>query len=211
MFYYPAMLDLRGRKCLIIGGGTIALRKVAGLLRARARIVLISPDYTKRFKRFSGKIEMLIKPFEIQDITSDCAVVIAATNSDKINRDVSERARELNIPCNVVDQPDLCSFIVPAVVRRGDISVAISTNASSPRFSKFLKKKIGETITVEYAMVTELLAEVRLYLKKNCPDQGKRFAIWEHICEYDPVDQLKKFGIELYRKQIFNEIEKMIQ
>jgi siroheme synthase-like protein len=204
------MLDLRDRKCLIVGGGTIALRKVVGLLRTQARVFVISPEFTKGFKRFKEKIELVHKSFEIQDITPDCAVVIAATNIEKINYQVSERARALNIPCNVVDQPDQCSFIVPAVVRRGNISVAISTNAASPCFSKFIRKKIGETITLEYAMIAELMSEIRLYLKKNCIDQGKRFKIWKHIFEYDPVDKIQKIGIESYRKKIFEEIEKMI-
>lgn len=204
------MLDLRDRKCLIIGGGTIALRKVTGLLRAQARVTVISPDFSKKFKRFCQKIEMVHKLFDIHDITPDCAVVIAATSIEKINKLVSERARELNIPCNVVDQTALCSFIVPAIVRRGDISVAISTNAASPRFSKFLKKKIGETIPVEYAIIAELMSEIRLYLKENCPVQGKRYAIWEHIFEHDPVNQLQMIGIELYRKNVFEEIKKLI-
>lgn len=205
------MLDLRDRKCLIVGGGTIALRKVTGLLRAQARVFVVSPEFTKNFKRFNDKIVMVQKPFDIHDITPDCAVVVAATNLEKINKLVSERARELNIPCNVVDQPDLCSFIVPAVVRRGDISVAMSTNAASPRLSKFLKKKIGETITIDYAMIAALMAEVRLFLKKNCPDQSKRFAIWEHIFKQDPVEKLQKIGIESYRKHIFEEIENVLK
>ncbi|HEX2955861.1 MAG TPA: bifunctional precorrin-2 dehydrogenase/sirohydrochlorin ferrochelatase [Chitinispirillaceae bacterium] len=210
MFYYPVMLDLRDRKCLIVGGGVIALRKVVGLLRAQARVTVISPEFTKKFKRFSAKIEMVQKTFAIQDITSDCAVVIAATNCESINTLVSERTRELNIPCNVVDEPSHCSFIVPAVVRRGDISVAISTNAASPRFSKFIKKKIGETVTVEYAKIAELMSEIRLFLKKNCPDQSKRFAIWEFIFEHDPVDRVHQIGIESYRKNVFEEIEKFL-
>lgn len=210
MFYYPVMLDLRDRKCLIVGGGTIALRKVVGLLRTEARVFVISPEFTNNFKRFKEKIVMVHKTFETQDITPDYAVVIAATNIEKVNHQVFERARELNIPCNVVDQPDHCSFIVPAVVRRGNISVAISTNAASPRFSKFIKKKIGETITLEYATIAELMSEVRLFLKKNCHDQGKRFAIWERIFEQDPVGQLQKIGIDSYRKNIFQEIENMI-
>jgi siroheme synthase-like protein len=211
LFYYPVSLDLRDRKCLIVGGGTIALRKVVGLLRAQARVFVISPEFAKGFKRFKEKIVLVNKSFESEDITPDCAVVIAATNIETINHQVCECARGYNIPCNVVDQPDHCSFIVPAVVRRGTISVAISTNAASPRFSKFIKKKVGETITVEYAIIAELMSDIRFYLKRNCQDQGKRFAIWEHIFEHDPVNTLQKVGIASYRKNIFEEIEKMIQ
>jgi glutamate-1-semialdehyde 2,1-aminomutase/precorrin-2 dehydrogenase/sirohydrochlorin ferrochelatase len=210
MYYYPVMLELQNRKCLIVGGGIIALRKVTGLLRAQANIVVVSPEFEKRFRRFRNNIVMIQKSFEISDITSDCAVVIAATNSDKINKMVSVRARELNIPCNVVDQPDLCSFIVPAVIRRGAISVAISTNAASPRFSKYLKKKIGETVTTDYARIAGLMSEVRLFLKNNCPDQRKRFALWESIFEHDPVDEMQKNGFESYRMSVFNLIAKVL-
>ncbi len=208
MFYYPVMLELRNRKCLVVGGGIIALRKVTGLLRAKASVVVVSPEFEKRFRRFKNNIVMIQKPFDIGDVTADCAVVIAATNVDKINRMVSDRARELNIPCNVVDQPELCSFIVPAVVRRGSVSVAISTNASSPRFSKYLKKKIGETVTMDYALIAGIMSEVRLFLKKNCPNQRKRFAIWESVFEYDPVDKLRIIGIESFRKSVFDTIAK---
>jgi uroporphyrin-III C-methyltransferase/precorrin-2 dehydrogenase/sirohydrochlorin ferrochelatase len=200
------MLELQNRKCLIAGGGIIALRKVTGLLRAQASVVVVSPEFEKRFRRFKNNIVMIRKPFDIEDITPDCAIVIAATNVDKINRMVSERARELNIPCNVVDQPDLCSFIVPAVIRRGAVSVAISTNAASPRFSKYLKKKIGETVTMDYAIIAGLMSEVRLFLKMNCPNQRKRFAIWESIFKHDPVDKLRINGFESFRKNIFDTI-----
>jgi uroporphyrin-III C-methyltransferase/precorrin-2 dehydrogenase/sirohydrochlorin ferrochelatase len=200
------MLELKNRTCLIVGGGVIALRKVTGLLRAQATIVVVSPEFEKRFRRFRNSIVMIQKTFESTDITNDCAVVIAATNSNAINRMVSQRARELNIPCNVVDQPDLCSFIVPAVIRRGAISVAISTNAASPRFSKYLKKKIGETVTNDYARIAGLMAEVRLLLKNNCPVQRKRFALWERIFEQDPVDEMQKNGFESYRMSILNSI-----
>lgn len=203
MYYYPVMLDLQNRKCLIVGGGIIALRKVTGLLRAQARVVVVSPEFEKRFRRFKNMIVMIQKPFDTGDVTPDCAVVIAATNIDKINRQVSERAGELNIPCNVVDQPDLCSFIVPAVIRRGAISVAVSTNAASPRFSKYLKKKIGETVTTDYARIAALMSEVRLFLKNNCRDQRIRFALWESIFELDPVDQIRYNGFESYKKSVF--------
>jgi siroheme synthase-like protein len=206
VYYYPVMLDLQNRKCLIVGGGIIALRKVTGLLRTRASVVVVSPEFEKRFRRFKNNIVMIQKPFDTGDITPDCAIVIAATNVDKINRMVSERARELNIPCNVVDQPELCTFIVPAVIRRGAISVAISTNAASPRFSKYLKKKIGESVTTDYARIAGLMSEVRLVLKNNCPDQQKRFALWERIFKHDPVEKMKKNGFESYRSAIFDMI-----
>ncbi len=210
MYYYPVMLDLQKRKCLIAGGGLIALRKVTGLLRAGADVVVVSPEFEQRFRRFKNSIVMIQKPFDPEDITPDCAIVIAATNVDKINKMVSERARVLNIPCNVVDQPELCSFIVPAVIRRGAVSVALSTNAASPRFSKYLKKKIGEAVTTDYAIIAALMAEVRLFLKRNCPDQRKRFAIWDIIFETDPIDNLHNYGFESFRQSIFDMISEKL-
>jgi siroheme synthase-like protein len=204
------MLDLRGRKCLVAGGGRIALRKVIGLLRTQASVTVVSPEFNKRFNRFSHLITMVQKGFDIQDIPADCAIVIAATNVQDVNKIIFDQARELNIPCNVVDQPDLCSFIVPAVIRRGDISVAVSTNASSPRFSKYIKMKIAETLTMEYAQIAAFLSDVRILLKNQCPDQRKRFAIWEMIFEDEPLECVKNTGIEIYRQDILKKIEKIL-
>lgn len=209
MFYYPVMLDLRDRMCLVVGGGRIALRKVVGLLRTHARVTVVSPEFNKRFNRFNQLITMVQKRFDIQDIPANCAIVIAATNVQDVNKIIFDRSRELNIPCNVVDQPDLCSFIVPAVIRRGDISVAVSTNASSPRFSKYVKKKIADTLTMEYAQIASFLSDVRLMLKEQCPDQRKRFAIWEMIFEHDPLECVKSAGIERYKHDMLKKIEKI--
>jgi siroheme synthase-like protein len=154
---------------------------------------------------------MIQKSFEIADISKDCAVVIAATNDEMVNRVIFNRSRELNIPCNVVDQPDLCSFIVPAIIRKGDVSVAISTNAASPRFSKYVKKKIAETLTMEYAQIAAFLSGIRLLLKERCPDQRKRFAIWEMIFERDPIEYIRNNGIETYKNDILEKIEVLLQ
>jgi siroheme synthase-like protein len=116
----------------------------------------------------------------------------------------------LNIPCNVVDQPDLCSFIVPAIIRRGDVSIAISTNAASPRFSKYVKKKIGDAVPLEYGEIAAFMAEIRLLLKKRCQDQRRRFAIWEMIFEEDPQEFISRNGFDAYKNEMLRKINGLI-
>jgi siroheme synthase-like protein len=193
-----------------VGGGKIALRKVIGLLRADAKVVVVSTEFIKKFDRFKNNITMVHRPFDIKDITNDCAVVIAATNSETVNASVFNCAKELNIPCNVVDQPDLCSFIVPAIIRRGDVSIAISTNAASPRFSKYVKKKIGDAVPLEYGEIAAFMAEIRLLLKKRCQDQRRRFAIWEMIFEEDPQEFISRNGFDAYKNEMLRKINGLI-
>jgi siroheme synthase-like protein len=193
-----------------VGGGKIALRKVIGLLRADARVVVVSTEFIKKFNRFKNNITMVHRPFDINDINNDCAVVIAATNSETVNASVFKRAKELNIPCNVVDQPDLCSFIVPAIIRRGDVSIAISTNAASPRFSKYVKKKIGDAVPLEYGEIAAFMASIRLLLKQRCHDQRKRFAIWEMIFEEDLQESISQNGFESYKSEMLQKIISLI-
>ncbi|NLD99313.1 MAG: bifunctional precorrin-2 dehydrogenase/sirohydrochlorin ferrochelatase [Fibrobacter sp.] len=210
MYYYPVMLDLKRKKCLVAGGGKVALRKVIGLLRAQASIIVISPEFSKHFHRFSNKVNMIRREIEESDITKDLALVIAATNIHNVNEMISGRANALNVPCNVVDQPDLCSFIVPAIVRRGDVTVAVSTNAASPRLSKYIKNKVSNVIGSEYSGIASCMAKVRLILREHCNNQAMRFALWEQIFETDPVVFIQKHGLAEYQKYIDNILSEYI-
>lgn len=157
--YYPAFLDLKDRLCVVIGGGMVALRKVETLLACGARVRVVSPAVVPEILAL-GDLDVRKKPYETADIKG-AALIIAATDDEDTNQKVSRDAASRHIFCNVVDQPERCSFIVPAVVESGPIKIAISTGGVSPALSKRLRMDIGGFIGEEYAVLAEILGRLR--------------------------------------------------
>src|SRR5437868_13245801 len=135
--YYPLMLKVKGEPCLVVGGGPVALQKARALSKAGAEVTAVSPSFSAAFRRTS--IPRLKRRFRAGDV-SGRILVIAATDSTEVNRAVSAACRKRRIPVNVVDVPELCSFIVPSIVRRGPVVVAISTGGQSPSLAKALRR-----------------------------------------------------------------------
>jgi siroheme synthase-like protein len=135
--YYPAFIDITGKKCLIIGGGKVAERKVAMLLRFGARIVVVSPVMSKQLMKLGeeGKIESFQRTYVEKDL-SGTALVFACTDKNAINGKIRKDAMRKNIPVNVADDPVICDFIVPSIVRKGDLTIAISHREHCPCFRK---------------------------------------------------------------------------
>ena len=124
MSFYPVMLDLSGKDCLVVGGGRVALRKVTGLLRADALVTVVASHFNLHFSLLAKRITMVTRSFSETDIQKKYSLIIGATDTPAINTAISRKAAMLGIPCNIVDQPELCSFIVPAIVNRGNITIA---------------------------------------------------------------------------------------
>src|SRR6188508_23706 len=127
--YYPLMLKVKDEPCLVVGGGAVALQKARALRRAGAAVVAVSPSFSPPFRRLA--VRRLRRRFRAGDVAGH-VLVIAATDSPDVNRAVFAAASARGIPVNVVDVPELCSFIVPAIVRRGPVVVAVSTGGQSP-------------------------------------------------------------------------------
>ncbi|HUJ68152.1 MAG TPA: bifunctional precorrin-2 dehydrogenase/sirohydrochlorin ferrochelatase, partial [Syntrophorhabdales bacterium] len=127
--YYPLFLDLAHKLCIVVGGGAVAERKVRGLLSAGARVRLISPEVAAGIRKLArqGRIEIVLRAYQTGDLDG-AALAIAATNREEINMRVREESKRLSILLNVVDSPDLGDFIVPSVVRKGPVLVAVSTS-----------------------------------------------------------------------------------
>jgi siroheme synthase-like protein len=202
MAYYPIMLQLQDKECLVVGGGRVALRKVISLLRSGAAVSVVSPIFNSHFRLLACRITMIERTFLPDDIKSSLTLVIGATNDFSVNKSVYEQSNMLNIPCNIVDCPEICSFIVPAVIRRGDISVAISTGAKSPRLSRYVKFRIAQTLGPEYATLATYMAEVRNRIRKSFTTQPVRAALWEAIFEMDPLEYVNKHGWSEFRNHI---------
>ena len=139
MEYLPIFAQLKGRSCLVVGGGSVAERKVAQLLLAGARVTVLSKEMTERLKELcgEGKIKYEVGPFSRADLAENW-LVIAATDNRSVNKEVAEAAEAERRLCNVVDDPALCSFIMPAIVDRDPITVAIGSNGQSPVISRWV-------------------------------------------------------------------------
>jgi precorrin-2 dehydrogenase/sirohydrochlorin ferrochelatase len=170
--YYPAFLNLKGKKVIVIGGGKVAERKTLALLKIGADVTIISPEITKRIdkEKLKGRIKHVSRQYKKGD-SKKAFLIIAATDSYKINKKVSQDA-----PClvNVVDSPSLCNFIVPSVIRRGPLTIAISTSGISPALSKSIRRELDRLYTPEFAKYLKLLEKIRGRAMKEIPVKKKR-------------------------------------
>jgi len=173
--YYPAFLKIEGKKCVVIGGGKVAERKILSLLEANAIVVLVSPDATSVLVKLAeeGKITWIRDTFK-PDYLEGAWLVFACTNQRDVQRDVFQACEERNIFCNVVDHPDVSSFIVPSVIKRGALTLAISTSGASPAVSRRLRERLERLFGEEYALYLELMRRIReTILSKGLPQEEK--------------------------------------
>jgi precorrin-2 dehydrogenase/sirohydrochlorin ferrochelatase len=155
---FPIFLKLEGRRCLVVGAGNVAEGKIRGLLDTRALIQVVAPNATFQIRRWDWEGRLIWKPrnFDPRDL-NDVSIVIAATNSHEVNSDIFREARLRNVLCNSVDDPENCDFYYPAVVKRGDLQIAISTNGRSPALAQRLRQELEEQFGPEYeAWIAEL-------------------------------------------------------
>lgn len=162
MSKYPIFLEMEDRKAVIIGAGVVAVRKAEALLQTGARVAIVSDDPHDKTINLAGseKAEIVRSKYDKQYIV-EADIVIAATNNRQVNERVYKDCQELKIWCNVVDQPELCDFYVPAVVQRGNLQVAISTSGSCPAFSGHLRKKFEQILTEKHGKFVEELRTIR--------------------------------------------------
>ncbi len=160
--YYPMFCDLTGRRVLVVGGGKVARRKVKALLASGADVEVVSPELEPQLDALvrSGEIEWRPRGF----LPEDCEgawLIIAATDDEAVQQEVFRQAEARQIFCNVVDRPEVCSFIVPSQVRRGDLCLAISTGGQSPALAKALRKRLEAQFPEAWGLFVELAGELR--------------------------------------------------
>ncbi len=196
MKYYPAYLDLRERPCVVIGGGAVAERKTLALLEAGADVSIISPALTPKLQELSdsGKISHLPKKYEEQDLTGEF-LVIAATPSAEVNTLVATACRKRHTLVNVAVPPEESSFIVPSVVERGDLMIAISTSGSSPALAKKIRHDIELKYGREYGLFLEKMSLFRKRVREEIPDQQKRRQVFQAIVESDVIDLVRQGNV----------------
>ncbi len=189
MDFLPILLDIRAQPCLVVGGGEIAARKTALLLRSGGRVTVVSPVLSPAFDAYlaTGKVAHRTASFSAADVT-DYAVVIAATDDDAVNREVAAAAKARRIPVNVVDQPALCSFILPSIVDRSPLIVAVSSGGASPVLARMLRARLETVIPAGYGRLAALFSSFRNHVKARVkPAERRRF--WERVLQ-GPVAEL---------------------
>ena len=166
--YYPVYLDLRGKPCVVIGGGEIGERKVEGLVESSAEVTLISPDVTQRLQELAhaGRITWHARQYRQGDLKG-AFLAIAATDVRDVNQAIAAEAQDEKVVLNVVDDAPLCSFIAPSIVKRGEVTLAISTGGSSPALARKLKETIQDSDLLRYADLAGVLSKARSLIKQR--------------------------------------------
>jgi precorrin-2 dehydrogenase/sirohydrochlorin ferrochelatase len=192
---YAMMVDITGRRCLVVGGGAVAERKAASLLEAGALVKVVSPSATSLIQKWAllGRIEWKNRPYTKADGIG-CFLVIAATDNKQVNQVVYRDAKARGQWINVVDQPELCNFTVPSTVKRGPLQIAISTGGASPSLAKKIRQDLEESFGEEYEIYLRLLQEMREKIRAEVKDPKLRYTLMKELvsdewlidCRLDP-------------------------
>src|SRR3954469_2910700 len=203
--FYIACLKLRGRKCLVVGGGEIGLEKVEGLLACDGDVTLVTPEAGPELSQLAleGSIRWEQREYVPADLEGTF-MVIACTDDTDINIGIYEDAERRAMLVNVVDVPPLCNFILPAIVRTGPLAIAISTAGASPALAKRMKAEVSELFGEEYAQLAIMLNDVRGWAKGTLPTYQDRKVFFESIVngEPDPIDLLREGNVDAVRELI---------
>jgi precorrin-2 dehydrogenase / sirohydrochlorin ferrochelatase len=187
-------MDISGKTCLVVGGGGVAERKVRMLLKFNAVVKLVSPRVTKDLLRMeaAGRLAVAKREYQASDLEG-ATIVFAATNIDSVNARVKADAETRNILVNVVDNPRLCDFIVPSIVKKGPIVIAISTSGTLPSLSRKLRMLIAEQIGDDYVRYVDIVGRVRKLLLETERDSEKRKKILGELGEMD-IKEVNRMG-----------------
>lgn len=172
--YYMACLDLAGQSCLVVGGGSVGLEKARGLLDCGARVTVVAPEVLDELRALD--IDVVERPYLASDLDGRF-LVIAATSMEQLNREIFRDARARALLCNVVDVPELCNFILPAVLRRDPIAIAVSTGGASPALAQRIRDDIASVVGPEHAELARRLRDLRPWVRTQYPtyEERKRF------------------------------------
>lgn len=189
--YYPLFLDIRDMVCIVVGGGKVAERKARMLLAFGARVKVISPQVTNGILRLrqAEKVEVVLREYRKGDIKG-AGLVFAATNDAKTNVLVKEEAVRRRVPINVADRPELCDFIVPSIIRKGPLVVALSTSGTAPGVAKRLKAEVDDALTRQHVDYLSLVARFRRVLQESDVADKERKAILKEVLDMDIGDAL---------------------
>ena len=181
MDYLPIFANVRNKLCLVVGGGDVATRKAGVLLEAGAKVRVVAPEIAPALAAQQG-VDSVIARFEAKHLEG-ATLVIAATNDRSVNQQVSELAQARNIPVNVVDDPELCSFIMPAILDRSPLMVAFSSGGASPVLTRLMRGKLETIIPQNYSRLAAFAERFRELVKTRVTNPAKRRIFWENALE----------------------------
>lgn len=184
MDFLPVFLNVKNKACLVVGGGEVATRKVMLLLQAGARVAVVSPELDTTLNEYltHGRIKHCAEHFQAGHLHNKI-LVIAATNDRTTNQSVSEAAQQRQIPVNVVDDPDLCTFIMPSIIDRSPLLIAVSSGGQSPVLARLLRAQLETMIPAAYARLAASAGKFRQHVKQHFTHPGKRRIFWERMLQ----------------------------
>ncbi|MFO8084457.1 MAG: bifunctional precorrin-2 dehydrogenase/sirohydrochlorin ferrochelatase [Desulfobacterales bacterium] len=205
MRYYPVNLDIKGKHCLVVGGGAVGTRKVKTLFNCGAIVTVVSPFATDRIEKMAQKGEIIWhkRNYESSDM-NNAFLVIGATDNENLNVRISMDAEKQNKLCNIADRPEVCNFILPAIVQKEDLIIAISTSGQSPAFAKKLRTELDKQFGPEYAVFLKLMGAVRKKLLAKEHEHEVHKPIFEKLIRSDLIKYIRSkdmdgINTELYK------------
>jgi precorrin-2 dehydrogenase / sirohydrochlorin ferrochelatase len=204
MRYYPVNLDIRNRKCLVVGGGDVGTRKVMTLLECGATVVVVSPAVTAKIEELSNNtlIKLEKRGFKPTDL-HQMFLVVGATDNPELNRQIHSGAERLGMLCNIADRPEVCNFILPAIVNRGDLIIAISTSGKSPAFAKKIRKDLEKEFGTEYEEFLKLMGRIRNKLLSQDHEPEVHKPLFENLIQRNLVKMIKDRDIAAVDSLLF--------
>jgi siroheme synthase-like protein len=191
--YYPIFLNIKDKKCVVVGGGQVALRKVKMLLDGRANVFVISPNPHPEIIKLSKRkaIHLIQRDYKTGDL-KEAVITLACTDVKEVNRKVADEAKKARVPVNVADDPERSTFITPSFFKRGNLTIAVSTAGVSPALARKIRTKLEKSFGKEYASLLSLIGEVRSKLKEKGRKVGTE--TWQEALDLDLLIQLVRSG-----------------
>lgn len=205
--YYPVFLNIKSKKCVVIGGGAVALRKTEALLEFGANVTAIGPEMCRELVELAnkGRIRLIKRPYGPGDLDGADIAIVASSESD-VNARVAREACKGKVLVNVVDNPELSDFIVPSTFRRGAIAIAISTGGKSPALARKIRMKLERDMGDEFAVLAALVGEARTELRSK----GAKISSdkWEESIDLDAlIGLLRSHGVDSARTYLMNRLQ----
>ena len=201
MAYFPMFIDIEKKKCLVAGGGTVALRKVQVLLDFGAQITVVAPQIDPQILQLTGNVCVKERTFEPEDL-KECVLVVAATDDVTENHRIARMAQKKHIPVNAVDQQEDCSFIFPSYVREQELVGAFSSGGNSPVLTQYLKKYMAQILTAELGEANAYLGSIRPVVKRELDTEAMRKKVYQQVLNELFKQIEKKQDVKLSRQQL---------
>lgn len=205
--YYPVFLNIRGRTCLVVGGGEVAERKVQLLVKRGARVRVVSPHVNEGIKSLvaQGNVELVTRTFKPGDLEG-AFLAIAATDDTGVNHQVAVEAERRNTLVNVVDTPSEGNFIVPSLIHKGGLTIAISTGGRSPALARKLRQELEKGVAPRYAVLLEIASQVRRDMLSRARHVDAE--AWQAALDSELLELVDKGETELARQRLLGNLEK---